>query len=164
MKRLFTLIFLTTFTCLMIFTTLDRYVIRSVWAQATQTVPITFTGGTNCTVLISAVVGQRVYVNNGQLTIPAIGTGLTVTFLGGTSTGQGSTCGPPAVTLTQNTIGAFAGDQVGTTGTTEKVYNLSGSGSGPSLVTASGQGLLAQVSGATGAQPVTGFITFIQQP
>lgn len=159
------LLFIICFLTVYLPTVEERYVWQqTAFAQsAVQTIPIAFTGGApGCTVLIPAVAGKQVWVNNGLLVIPAIGTGMTVQFLSSTDGGQGSSCNAAGVTRTAIT-GFYAGAQVGTTATNVTIIPFNGS---PAMVTPIGQGLVATVSIATigtTSQSVGGHLTFYQQ-
>ena len=135
---------------------------HTVFAQNFQTIPIAFGGGSpGCTVLVPSVAGQKVFVNNGILAIPAFGTGLAVQFLASTDNGVSQTACAAAAAVTRTALtGFFIGGQVGTTATIETIISLSGN---PALITPTGQGLIATVSAATGAQPVSGHLTIVQQ-
>ena len=134
----------------------------TVFAQGFSSTPIAFGGGSpGCTILVPAVTGKQVFVNNGVLVIPAFGTGLSVQFLASTDNGATQTACAASAAVTRNAIsGFYVGAQVGTTATNPTIINLGGS---PSLVTPSGQGLIATVSAATGAQAVGGHLTITQQ-
>lgn len=138
---------------------------HNVFAQAAlQTVPIAFTGGApGCTVLVPAVAGKQVWVNNGIMVLPAIGTGMTVQFLASTEAGPtGVSCNQAGITRTALT-GFYAGPQVGTTAVNDAIYSFNGN---PAIITPTGQGLLATISIATtgtGSQSAGGHLTFTQQ-
>jgi hypothetical protein len=161
MKRIKPIVIITLLFCFFLWSHVNRYVIRSVYAQAFQSIPIAFSGGSpGCTVLVPAATGKQVVVNNGVLVIPAFGTGLSVQFLASTDGGASGTACISAGVARNAITGFFVGAQVGTTATNPVIIPLNGN---PAMVTPSGQGLIATISAGTGAQAVGGMITAIQQ-